>query len=207
MPIEDNLGDGQLYDVNSYTLYSIIRKSGAVPVIMPVSRDNVANVTTSLEKALRADMIVTSGSVSVGDKDLMTGIMEDRGKVLFHGIKIKPGRPTLFAILKDKPIMGMPGYPTSCFLNAYVLLGPAIRQMARMPAKKNATACVRLAISVEGPKGSVRFQLVKLEGETAVPIKTKPSALMGIAKADGYIAIPEETAHLDKDSLVEVVLF
>jgi len=199
--------EGQIHDVNSYTLSAVVRKSGGVDIKMPVSRDNVEHVRKSLKKALEADMVVTSGGVSVGDKDLITQIVEEWGTVLFHGIRIKPGRPTMFALVEGKPVMGIPGYPTSCFLNAYVLLAPAVRKMAHLPPKRNVIARVRLAGKVSGPKESTRFQLVRLEGEVAFPLKTKPSALLGMAKADGYVVVPEGIEGIEEGSEVDVVLF
>ena len=75
-----------------------------------------------------------SGGSSVGERDLILDVIRERGEVRFHGIAVKPGKPTLFGMLGGRPVFGMPGYPTSCLSNAYILLVPALRRMARLPS-------------------------------------------------------------------------
>ena len=75
-----------------------------------------------------------SGGSSVGERDLVLDAIRARGEVIFHGIAVKPGKPTAFGRISGTPVLGMPGYPTSCLSNAYMLLVPMLRKMARLPA-------------------------------------------------------------------------
>ena len=77
--------------------------------------------------------MVFSGGSSVGERDLILDVIARRGEILFHGIAVKPGKPTAFGLIDGKPVFGMPGYPTSCLSNAYMLLVPALRRMAHLP--------------------------------------------------------------------------
>ncbi len=174
---------------------------------MPVSGDSFEALRVNLEKALASDMVVTSGGSSVGEKDLLINILEEQGEVLFHGINIKPGKPTTFAVVKGKAVMGMPGYPTSCLINAYLLLGPAIRQMARLPLKRHYAVRGVLAEKVWGGNGRRRFQPVSMDGELVYAVAKESGAITGTAQADGYIVIEETLACLEKGSPVEVTLF
>ena len=79
------------------------------------------------------DLLVFSGGSSVGERDLILDLLAARGEVIFHGIAVKPGKPTAFGTVAGKLFFGMPGYPTSCLSNAYILLAPALRRVARLP--------------------------------------------------------------------------
>ena len=201
------LKPGQLYDINSHTLSAVIRESGGEPLLLPISGDNLEALRANMEKALAADLVVTSGGSSVGEKDLLINVLEEQGKVLFHGINIKPGKPTTFAVVKGRAVMGMPGYPTSCLINAYLFLGPAVRQMARLPLKRQYVVRGVLADKVWGGNGRRRFQPVRMEGELVYAVAKESGAITGTAQADGYIVIDEGLACLEKGSPVEVTLF
>ncbi|KYH39737.1 MAG: MoeA, partial [Candidatus Bathyarchaeota archaeon B63] len=127
------LGEGQVYDVNSYTLSSIILENGASVTRSPIVPDEIDEIRSAVTKHLDHDLIVFSGGSSVGEKDLLVRVVEELGELLFHGVQIKPGKPTLFGLVEETPIFGMPGYPTSCLSNAYIFLVPAVRRMARLP--------------------------------------------------------------------------
>lgn len=187
------LGRGQLYDINSHTLAAVIRGSGGEPVVFPITGDSLEAVRASLDKALSADMVVTSGGSSMGEKDLIINVLEECGEVFFHGIRIKPGKPTTFAVVGGKPVLGMPGYPTSCLLNAHLLLGPAVRKMARLAPRRGLTEKAILAERVSAGSGRQRFQTVALDGHMARPIIKESGAITGTARADGYIVVPEDT--------------
>jgi molybdenum cofactor synthesis domain-containing protein len=184
---------GQLYDINSHTLAAVIRGSGGEPVALPITGDSLEDIRASLAAALCSDMVVTSGGSSMGEKDLIINVLEECGQVLFHGIRIKPGKPTTFAVVGGKPVLGMPGYPTSCLLNAHLLLGPSVRKMARLPPRRGLTATAFLAGRVSAGSGRQRFQTVAIEGDVARPIFKESGAITGTAKADGFIVVPEDT--------------
>ena len=205
--VGSSLEQGQIYDVNSYTLSSIINKNGAVPLrckAVPDTNDELRNVTKNL---LKQDMIVFSGGSSVGERDLLMSVIQEFGTVVFHGIQVKPGKPTLFALVAGKPVFGMPGYPTSCLINAYLLLVPAVRQMARLPPKTEKTMKARLAKRVVSSTGRKQFLTVKIKGDLAYPVFKQSGAITSMTEADGYIVLPINIDVVEKDQEVTVFLF
>ena len=198
----------QIYDINSHTLSVVVQENGCQAIIFPITGDNIKDIEVNLARALdEADMVVTSGGSSVGEKDLITGVLGEWGEVLFHGVKIKPGKPTTFALVRGKPVLGMPGYPTSCLINAYLMLSPALRKMARLPLRRESFVQAKLGVRVAGGGVRRRFQPVRLECGTAYPILKKSGAITGTAQADGYIIISEDDSYLEKDSPVKVITF
>ncbi|MCX8175771.1 MAG: molybdopterin molybdotransferase MoeA, partial [Candidatus Bathyarchaeota archaeon] len=123
------LKEGEIYDINSYTLISLLSQNGATPKRFPPTPDvfdELSRIVKSLTEEY--DTLVFSGGSSVGKYDLLARVVEECGKILFHGVQIKPGKPTLFGLVNGKPVFGMPGYPTSCLSNAYLMLIPAVRK-------------------------------------------------------------------------------
>src|SRR5205814_6600597 len=110
------------------------------------AKDTVEALVAALDEcASHADVIVFSGGSSVGDRDLVVdAIAAARGETIFHGIAVRPGKPTAFAIVGGAPFFGMPGNPTSCLSNAYILLVPFLRAIARLPP--HAAQTVRAAL-------------------------------------------------------------
>lgn len=201
------LRPGQIYDINSHTISAVVRQSGGVPEKMPIAEDKPDRLQAATEKALEADMVVISGGSSVGERDLMFGILEKLGKVLFHGIQVKPGKPTMFAVVRGKPVLGMPGYPTSCLINAYLLLSPAIRKMSGLPADDGRVIQAELNQSVPGSVGRRQFLPVKVNSGQAIPLFKESGAITATAEADGYLDIPQNLDILNKGEMVSVHLF
>ncbi len=202
---------GQVYDINSHTVSSVIKANGGIPIRFGVVGDDAEDIRLAIAEALESDLVVISGGSSVGERDLLVGVLQDWGEVLFHGIQVKPGKPTIFAILpvegQGKPLLGMPGYPTSCLINTYLLLLPAIRKMAHLPPRIGETVEARLSRRVPGSVGRRQFLTVKIEGSEAVPLFKESGAITGIAEADGYIEIAENIDLLEKGEPVTVTLF
>lgn len=201
------LKEGQIYDINSYTLISVIGKNGAVPVKVKAVPDTVDELKKTIKKLLDYDMIIFSGGSSVGERDLLSSVIQEFGEIVFHGIQIKPGKPTLFASVDKKPVFGMPGYPTSCLSNAYLLLVPAIRQMARLPPKIEKTMQVPLAKRVVSSSGRTQFLTVKVRDGKAYPAFKQSGAITSMAEADGYIILPINVDVVEQGQEVTVFLF
>ena len=197
----------QIYDINSHTISAVVDENGCLPIRFNIIGDNTQEISATLDKAIKTDLVVLTGGSSVGEKDLLFGILEKLGDVLFHGIQIKPGKPTMFAIVRGKPVLGMPGYPTSCLMNAYILLIPALRKMAHLPPKRRLTIDAILGERVPGSVGRRQFLPVKVEENKAIPIFKESGAITGTAKADGYIIVNENIDILEKGESVTVTLF
>lgn len=201
------LKPGQVYDINSYTISAVVAGNGGQPFKQAIAGDTREELRAAINRGLEKDLVVISGGSSVGERDLLFGILEEQGRVLFHGIQIKPGKPTLFALVKGKPVFGMPGYPTSCLVNAYLLLLPALRKMAHLPPRTQMEVAATLSERVPGSVGRLQFLPVRIEGDKAVPIFKESGAITTTAQADGYIEIAQNIDMLEKDAPVTVTLF
>jgi molybdenum cofactor synthesis domain-containing protein len=201
------LGAGRIYDVNTATLAAVVRQHGGQPVpYLPVADDRAA-IADAFEAALPADMVLVSGGSSVGERDYILEMMEARGAVLFQGIAIKPGKPTIFSVASGRPVFGMPGNPTSCLSNAYLLVAPLLRRIARLPPQPDSVVQARLARTVASPAGRHQFYPVRLEGNDAIPAFKGSGDITSLAGADGYFEIAERVEQVEAGTLVDVRRF
>jgi molybdopterin biosynthesis enzyme len=127
--------------------------------------------------------------------------------VVFHGIAVKPGKPTAFGIIDGKPVFGMPGYPTSCLSNAYIILMPALRQMARLPEHRLRTVSVPVDQRIVSTTGRHQFYTVRVVNGAAVPAFKASGDITSMSQADGYVEIPASVDIVEKGETVEVKLF
>ncbi|MCF2137102.1 MAG: molybdenum cofactor biosynthesis protein [Candidatus Thorarchaeota archaeon] len=201
------LDAGKIYDVNSFTLEAILTKNGAQVMRHPIVTDDYDQLRTAVEEALTSDLIVMSGGSSVGEKDMMVEVLENMGEILFHGVQVKPGKPTLFAMVKGTPVVGMPGYPTSCLSNAYIFLIPVIRQMAHLPPYQPRTVTAKISKRVVSASGRKQFLTVRVEDGIAYPVYRTSGAITSMSRADGYIMLPVNLDVIEEGEEVEVTLF
>ncbi len=205
--VGQRLRPGQVYDINSHTIASVVKANGGIPLKVGIVGDEAEEIRAAITEAVKSDLVVISGGSSVGERDLLIDVLQDWGEVLFHGIQVKPGKPTIFAVIQGKPLLGMPGYPTSCLINTYLFLLPAIRKMAHLPPRRGETVAAKLSRRVPGSVGRRQFLTVKIEGDEAVPVFKESGAITSIAEADGYIEIAENIDLLEKGEPVTVILF
>jgi len=205
-PLGDQLEPGQIYDINSYTLSSVIAVNGCVPRRLGIVPDNRANIKKVLHEAAAYDLVVFSGGSSVGSRDFLYDVVEEAGEVLFHGLQVKPGKPTLFGVVDGTPMFGMPGYPTSCLSNAIVFLVPALRVTAGLPPRELRQVRARMAARVVSSSGREQFLTVRLEDGLAYPVFKKSGAITSMARADGYIVIPVNADTVEEGEEVTVTL-
>jgi molybdenum cofactor synthesis domain-containing protein len=201
------LAPGQIYDVNRFTLGALAAGHGAVPVPLPAAPDALDALSAALDAALDADVVVFSGGSSVGERDLMIDLLTARGEIVFHGVAVKPGKPTIFSRVNGKPVLGMPGNPTSCLSNGYLLLVPMIRKMARLPEHRPHVVRVPLARRIVSTTGRHQFYTVRLADGSAVPAFKGSGDITSMAHADGYIEILPQTDIVEAGEAVDVKLF
>jgi len=201
------LAPGQIYDINRFTLGAIIAEHGGVPVPCPTSADTLDDLDRALEAALAEDAVIFSGGSSVGERDLILDAIAARGEVVFHGIAVKPGKPTLFGIVGGTPVLGMPGYPTSCLSNGYMLVVPMLRRMARLPEAVQRMVTLPLGQRIVSTTGRHQFYTVRVVDGTAMPAFKASGDITSMSQADGYIEIPAQTDIVEKGELVDVILF
>ncbi|HEY9461549.1 MAG TPA: gephyrin-like molybdotransferase Glp [Vicinamibacterales bacterium] len=201
------LQPGQIYDINRFTLAAVVNENGGVAIPYRIAADTIEDLSRSVDECLEQDVLVFSGGSSVGERDLILDVVTAKGEMLFHGIAVKPGKPTAFGRIKDKLVFGMPGYPSSCLSNAHILLAPALRRIARLPEQIVRSLRLPLASRVTSVPGRHQFYSVRVENGRAVPAFKASGDITSMSKADGYIEIAAEVEAIDANELVDVKLF
>jgi molybdenum cofactor synthesis domain-containing protein len=201
------LGQSDVYDINQFTIGAVVRRHGGLVRALPPAGDTLEEIGQSLNSALSSDVVVFSGGSSVGGRDLLVDVIGARGEVLFHGIAVKPGKPTLFARIGRTLVFGMPGYPTSCLSNAYMLLLPLVRKLARLPTWVPQTIAVPLTQRVTSTPTRHQFYTVRVADGRAEPAFKASGDITSMAHADGFIEIPIGVDVVEAGTTVTVTLF
>jgi molybdenum cofactor synthesis domain-containing protein len=201
------LGPGQIHDVNRTTLCAIVETHGGEALPIAVAADTLDALNAALAQALACDAIVFSGGSSVGDRDLLIDLLQGRGDVIFHGVATRPGKPTAFGHIDGRPVFGMPGNPTSCLTNAYVMLVPFLRTLAHLPVHRPLVVRAPLARRVSSAPDRTQFYTVRLVDGRAEPAFKASGDITSMAHADGYVEIAAEVTALEAGTPVDVVLF
>jgi len=199
---------GQVRDVNSYSIEAALEFCGAVPRRYPLVKDDINALRQAVDTALQEnDVVIMSGGSSVGVADYSIEVMLSfpDSELLFHGIAVKPGKPTIGVRVGEKLIIGLPGHPVSALMVFYILCAPLIN-----PASIRAMEAV-LTINVASQPGRDDFVPVKLiaddSGPKAQPLLGKSGLMSVLAQADGYIHIAYEKQGIKAGDTVKVNLF
>ncbi|MGB9740554.1 MAG: gephyrin-like molybdotransferase Glp [Candidatus Bathyarchaeia archaeon] len=207
---------GKIYDINTYSLSTAVLESGGKPVYMGVFPDEKTEMQKALEDALATtDIVITSGGVSVGPKDVIPQILNSLGKpgVMICGIATKPGKPTTVALINDKPVFSLPGHPTSALLIFHLLTRPVLLSMSGRKTEDNFTVRAFSATRIFPAKGRRTFVMVRLSRDKmnrliAEPVQSGLSgAITTLAKADGFVEIAENQQFIEEGEEVTVRLF
>ena len=201
------LAPGQIYDINRVTVSAVVGDNGGVAVPYRTASDTIEDLLRAVNECLEQDVMVFSGGSSVGERDLILDVVAARGEMLFHGIAVKPGKPTAFGRIGGKLFFGMPGYPTSCLSNAYILLAPALRRLARLPQQSVRSFTLPLGARVVSAPGRHQFYSVRVATGVAMPAFKASGDITSMSQADGYIEIAAEVEVVEAGTLVDVKLF
>ncbi|HTM02263.1 MAG TPA: gephyrin-like molybdotransferase Glp [Vicinamibacterales bacterium] len=208
------LAAGQIYDINKFTVSALVSRHGGIPVAYRTPMDTLEDLSRGVDEGCREDVLVFSGGSSVGERDLMLDVIAAKGEVLFHGISVKPGKPTAFGRIgtsldggQSRLVFGMPGYPTSCLTNGYLLLVPALRKIARLPPWQPHVATLPLGARISSVTGRRQFYTVRVEKGVVLPAFKASGDITSMSRADGYIDIPADVTGVDQGTPVDVVFF
>ncbi|MEW6623674.1 MAG: gephyrin-like molybdotransferase Glp [Bacillota bacterium] len=208
-PSVKELLPGKIRDMNSYTLYGLIQQAGGEATVYGIVQDSFPAIRDAVEKALRENQIVVlSGGSSVGAKDLTARVLEDlQGfKFLFHGISIKPGKPTLAAVKDNKLVAGLPGHPVSAMVVFDVIVAPFLLPAVIKRVKHKAVITANVASS-PGRQDFIRVKLYEEEGILkAEPILGKSGLISTMVASDGFVTIPLIKEGIAAGETVEVEL-
>src|SRR5690242_2194816 len=202
-----------VYDSNSAIIAAAIAEAGGEPSLFGAYPDNAAVLDKAVREALSScDMVVLSGGTSKGAGDLSHQVVSRLGKpgILVHGVALKPGKPLCLGVIGDKPIVVLPGFPTSAIFTFHAFVAPVIRARAGLPPEAARTTSARVPIRVASELGRKEFLMVSLiEGDhatVAFPTGKGSGAVTSFSQADGFIEIDALASALDAGSDARVTL-
>ena len=211
--ITDRPVHGQVRDINRYTVSAIIGGEGCTVTFLGIVRDDPDQTAAVLRSAMAGnfDLLLVSGGSSKGDRDFIVDTIEALGgKVLLHGISIKPGKPTILASLEGRPIFGLPGHPLSCIMVTFRFVLPLVKRLAGLTDLSTPTTRATLTASTPSSLGIEEYVGVSLDkrsdGLLATPIFTKSAAISPLSMAKGFIVIPAASEGWEAGEDVEVHL-
>ncbi|HSJ51155.1 MAG TPA: gephyrin-like molybdotransferase Glp [Actinomycetota bacterium] len=204
---------GQVRDSNAYTLFAALREAGAVPTLAGIVRDDVEVLKeTVLSHGLQADVFVSSGGVSVGERDVVKAAFLGRGELEFYGVAMQPGMPQGFGHIEGRPYFGLPGNPVSVFVSYEVFIRPALMKMMGRRTLFRPEITARLDGTISGPHGKTQFARVRVrrtrDGWMAAPTGARGSNLIAtVVRANGLAIVPPGVETAESGSEVRVMLF
>lgn len=204
---------GLVFDSNGRILADAVRELGGTAVFHGAFRDDLPALRAALREALvDADVVLLSGGTSKGEGDLnATVVGELEPGILVHGVALKPGKPICLAADGDKPVVILPGFPTSAIFTFHEFVAPLLRDLAGLPHEDRETRPARLAIKTRSERGRLEYLLVGLvAGEdgrlSAYPMGKGSGSVTSFSRADGFVRIDRNTERVDADTPVEVTL-
>jgi molybdopterin molybdotransferase len=204
---------GQVRDANAYTLFGALREAGAMPVMAGIVRDDPEQLKEAvLSYEIQADAFVSSGGVSVGERDVVKAAFYRHGDVSFSKVAMQPGMPQGFGFLEGKPFFGLPGNPVSVFVSFEMFVRPAILKMMGRANLGRPEVSAILRDAIEGPTDKSVFIRVHVargaDGWTATPTGGRGSNLIStVARANGLAVLPPGVGSIDAGERVTVFLF
>ncbi len=183
---------GTIYESNNATLAGVITAFGGEPRLYAPVPDDPAAIERTLRAALRAaDLVLATGGSSVGEHDLLPRVLPRLGRLLFHGIAVRPGKPTLAAATDRGLLLGLPGHPSSCLANSFWLVGPLLRRLARRPGPDWTDVAVPLGAGRLDPSPTMATVVpLALRNGRAYTTYHGSSSISSMAGAQGFAVLP-----------------
>ena len=202
-----------VYDSNGAIIAAAVTEAGGEPLALGAFPDDAAALEKAVRTALaQSDMVVLSGGTSKGAGDLSHAIVSRLGKpgILVHGVALKPGKPLCLGVIGDKPIVVLPGFPTSAIFTFHAFVAPVIRARAGLSPEAAETLTARVPLRIASELGRKEFVLVSLidsaDGPVAFPTGKGSGSVTSFSQADGFLEIDALASALDADSKVQVTL-
>lgn len=209
---EDQPEDGSIIESNSRMFENMVTEAGGVAHRFPPIIDDYSQIRDSIAEAVgNYDMVIVNAGSSAGTEDYTVHVLRELGKVLVHGVAIKPGKPVILAIVKGKPVIGLPGYPVSAYIGFENFVEPVLALMGQSTLKHRemVTAYIskRLVSSLKH-KEYVRVKVGKVGDKmVAAPLARGAGAAMSLVRADGFCVIEQNSEGVEAGEAVEVELY
>ena len=206
------LRPGTVYDSNAAILAAAVCELGGEPHVLGIAPDDETELQTMLDSAMDCDVILLSGGTSKGAGDLSYRVvsrLRDPG-IVAHGVALKPGKPICLAVTGGKPIVILPGFPTSAIFTFHEFVAPVIRAFAGQPAESQETVPATMPMRFNSERGRTEYLLVGLvrtrSGFAAYPMGKGSGSVTTFSAADGFVTIDQQTEIVASGHLVEVQL-
>lgn len=204
--------DGDIIESNSRMFEAMIREAGGIPYRFAPTADDYDLLKQKISDAVdQFDLVVVNAGSSAGTEDFTVHILRELGTVLIHGVAIKPGKPVILAIVRGKPVIGLPGYPVSAYINFENFVIPVLHMLngrnAREKVMAEAVISRRLVSSLKH-KEYVRVKVGKVDGRlVASPLARGAGAAMSLVRADGFCVIPQNSEGVEAGDPVSIELY
>ncbi|WP_132059619.1 molybdopterin molybdotransferase MoeA [Halorussus amylolyticus] len=200
---------GEVVETNGLTVSRYVERWGGEPTYRDVVTDDVDALAAAIERDLSADVVVTTGGSSVGERDLLPEVVADLGEILFHGVALKPGHPVAAGVVAGTPVVMLPGYPVACIINAVQFLRPVLKRVGGLADDSFPTTDARLDRKIRSEPGTRTFARVQVDEEdgerTATPTRASGSGVLSsVALADGWVEVPEGKEGIPEGEMVSV---
>jgi putative molybdopterin biosynthesis protein len=203
-----------IYDTNGAIVSAAIRENGGDAVFLGAVADDEEQLEAAMRRALEtSDMLVLSGGTSKGAGDVSHRIIARLGKpgIIAHGVALKPGKPLCLAVCDSKPVVILPGFPTSAMFTFHDMIVPVLRRMAGLPPRSDAKVTAKIPVRIASELGRTEFLMVSLvegaEGLIAYPSGKGSGAITSFAQADGFLKIDALADQMPAGAQAEVTLF
>ena len=212
LPPDAPLQPGKVHETNSIVFQAHVERWGGEAEIHPIVPDEPGLLERALKEALEADydLICICAGSSKGRGDHTPGLLSRMGELLFHGVAMAPGKPTLCGIVGERPVLGLPGYPVSLWVSMRQFLKPLFEEYYGLPLEREGKVAGVLKRRVHSPLGTREFVRVRLEeteeGTSVIPLPGGSSRLSTLLFADGILEVPEEVEFIPRGARVEVEL-
>lgn len=207
-------GPGQVRDINTYTIATLVLQAGGIPHPLGIIRDDYDALREAAQRGMdQGDALILSAGSSVSTRDMTAAVIGTLGKpgVLVHGVALKPGKPTILAVCRDKPVFGLPGNPVSTFVTFELFVRPALYHLGGTVPPARVTVQARLTRNIASAFGREDYVPVRLVAEEdellAEPIFGKSNLIYILVKAHGLIVIPLDVGGLSAGQTVDVRRF
>jgi molybdopterin molybdotransferase len=211
LEVDDPPAEGKISNSNSYALAAQVAECGGTPIQLGIARDRSDDLEEKIQQGVGADILITSGGVSVGDYDLVKVMLQKLGQMNFWKVAMRPGQPLAFGLLQGKPLFGLPGNPVSSMVSFEQFVRPSILKMAGHTNLFRPLLKAVLLETIEKKAGWMHFIRCRLrrEGEKVFATTTGEQGsgiLSSMVKAQGLIVIPQEKTIVRKGEEVDVLL-
>ena len=208
------LRPAEIYDTNGAIITAAVSENGGEAVFLGAVADDEEQLEAAMRKALEScDMLVLSGGTSKGAVDVSHRIVARLGKpgIIAHGVALKPGKPLCLAVCDGKPVVILPGFPTSAMFTFHDMIVPVLRRMAGLPPRSDAKVMAKVPVRIASELGRSEFVMVSLvegdRGLIAYPSGKGSGAITSFAQADGFLKIDALADQMPAGSDAEVTLF